>query len=88
MFEELELDRITDEYARDVIGRLLNVVEELLAANRALQDENRRLQDDIAHLKGLKLQPHCPGRGLHRPDISSSHRVVRVAESRHAGDSR
>ena len=32
MFEELELDRITDEYARGAIGRLLNVVAELLAA--------------------------------------------------------
>jgi hypothetical protein len=61
MFEELELDRITDEYARDVIGRLFNAVEELLVANRALQDENRRLRDEIQRLKGEQGAPRIPG---------------------------
>jgi hypothetical protein len=73
MFEELDLDRITDESARSVIGRLLTTVEELLAANRALQDENQRLRDEIAHLKGTPGAPRFPSRerGPQRRNYSS-----------------
>ncbi len=73
MFDELDLDRITDEYARGVIGRLLNAVEELLAANRALQDENRRLREEIQRLKGEQGPPQIRGntRPAAPPDYSS-----------------
>jgi Transposase IS66 family len=61
MFEDLDLDRVTDEYARACLGRLLNAVEELLAANRALQEENRRLRDENQRLKGEQRRPRIPG---------------------------
>jgi hypothetical protein len=61
MFEDLDLDRVTDEYARACLGRLLNAVEELLAANRALRDENQRLRDENQRLKGEQGAPRIPG---------------------------
>ena len=61
MFEDLDLDRVTDQYARACLGRLLNTVEELLAANRALREENQRLRDEIQRLKGEQGAPRIPG---------------------------
>src|SRR4051812_30583753 len=61
MFDDVDLDRITDEYARGVIGRLLNVVEEVLAANRALQDENRQLRAEVQRVKGEQGPPPIRG---------------------------
>jgi hypothetical protein len=61
MFDELDLDRITDEYARGVIGQLLNAVEELVAANRALQTEIQQLRAEVQRLKGEQGPPHIPG---------------------------
>jgi len=61
MFDELDLDRITDAYARGVIGQLLNAVEALVAANRALQAENQQLRAEIQRLKGEQGPPRIPG---------------------------
>ncbi len=73
MFDDLDLDRITDEYARGVMERLLNGMEELLAANRVLQAENRQLRDEIQRLKGEPGRPRILGktRQLRPPDYSS-----------------
>jgi hypothetical protein len=57
MFEELDLDRITDETARAVIEQLLHTVEELQAGNRALRDEVQRLRDENQRLKGEQGRP-------------------------------
>lgn len=61
MFDDLDLDRIPDEYARDVIGRLLNTVEELVATTRALREENQRLRDELQRLKGENGRPRIQG---------------------------
>jgi hypothetical protein len=61
MFDDLDLDRITDDYARGVIGRLLNAVEELVAANRVLRTENQQLRAEIQRLKGEQGPPQIRG---------------------------
>jgi hypothetical protein len=61
MFEDLALDRITDESARAVIGQLLNAVEDLVAANRALRAENQQLRAEIQRLKGEQGPPAIRG---------------------------
>jgi hypothetical protein len=71
MFDELDLDRITDEYAREVIGQLLNAVEELVAANRALQEENRRLRTELHRLTGGSGPPRF--RGKPRPAAATDY---------------
>jgi hypothetical protein len=77
MYEELDLDRVTDEYARACLGRLLNTVDELLAANRALRDENRRLQDEIQRLKGEQGAPRIPGNTRKPPQLDYSSEAER-----------
>ncbi len=73
MYEDLDLDRVTDEYARACIARLLNAVEELLATTRALREENQRLRDEVQRLKGEQGAPRIPGttRKGPQPDYSS-----------------
>lgn len=62
MFEHLGLDRISDEYAREMIGQLLNAVEDLVAANRALRDENQQLRAEVQRLKGEQGPPQIRGK--------------------------
>jgi hypothetical protein len=57
MLEELELSGIQDEGARQLITRLLNLVESLSADLAAAQQENQRLRDEIARLKGEQGKP-------------------------------
>ncbi len=57
MLDDLDLARIQDPAARAIIQQLLNLLEELAAANRALREENQRLRDQNNHLKGEQGQP-------------------------------
>jgi hypothetical protein len=57
MLPELDLDRITDPYARQILLQLLNVVETLVAESRELRAENQRLRDEINRLKGEQGKP-------------------------------
>jgi hypothetical protein len=52
MLENLDLSQIQDENARELIGRLLNLVEKLSADLRDAQAENQRLRDEVNRLKG------------------------------------
>jgi hypothetical protein len=54
------LSGIQDERARQVIGLLLNLVEELKQENWGLRAENQRLRDEINRLKGEQGQPPIP----------------------------
>ncbi len=57
---DLDLSRIRDAGVREVVVRLLNLVEELAADNRTLGAENQRLRDEIARLKGEQGKPTIP----------------------------
>jgi hypothetical protein len=57
MLEDLDLPSIVDEQARELVRRLLNVLEEVMADLRASQAENQRLRDEINRLKGEQGRP-------------------------------
>lgn len=57
MLEELDLNSIEDEKARQCIIQLMNIVEELNAALRAAQNEVQRLRDENNRLKGEQGKP-------------------------------
>src|SRR5215210_4158901 len=59
----LDLDQITDPSARRALHGLLNLVEEVVAENRALREEVQRLRDENARLKGEQGRPTFPPRG-------------------------
>ncbi|MBI3979570.1 MAG: hypothetical protein HY331_15415 [Chloroflexi bacterium] len=52
MLEDLDLNRIQDDGARQAIVRLLNLIEQLAAENRTLREEIQRLRDENNRLKG------------------------------------
>src|SRR5216683_4820889 len=57
MLEDLDLNSIADERARELVRRLLNLLEDVLADLRAAQAENQRLRDEINRLKGEQGTP-------------------------------
>jgi hypothetical protein len=57
MLEAVDLSDIQDENARQLIVRLLNLIEDLSADNRDAQAENQRLRDEINRLKGEQGKP-------------------------------
>ena len=52
IFDNLDLNAIQDENARELILRLLNLIEKLTADLRDSQAENQRLRDEVNRLKG------------------------------------
>ena len=61
MFDDLDLTSIQDENARELIGRLLNLVEKLSADLRDAQAEIQRLRDENNRLKGEQGKPKIKG---------------------------
>ena len=53
MFDNIDLNAIQDENARELIRQLLNLVEKLSADLRDAQVENQRLRDEVNRLKGV-----------------------------------
>ena len=58
MLEDIELNAIQDENARQLIRRLLNLIEKLSADVRDLRAENQVLRDENNHLKGEQGKPN------------------------------
>jgi len=73
MLDDLDLSGIEDERARELIIRLLNLLEEVTADLRAAQAEIQRLRDENNRLKGEqgkpKIKPNKPRSS--RKDVSS-----------------
>jgi len=57
MLDNLNLNAIQDENARELIRRLLNLIEQLSADLREAQVENQRLRDEVNRLKGEQGKP-------------------------------
>ena len=55
MFDNLDQTRIQDENARELIGRLLNLIEKQAADLRDAQAENQRLRDEMIGLHRAQL---------------------------------
>ena len=84
---DIDLSRVQDAGAREVIGRLLNLVEELAAENRALRADNQRLRDEIARLQGEQgkpaIAPAAPtGAGDHSSEAERRRPRARTKRSR------
>jgi hypothetical protein len=64
MLADFNLSSIVDEQARELVQRLLNLLEEVMADLRAAQAENQRLRDEINRLKGEQgvpaIKPNTP----------------------------
>ncbi len=73
MLEDLDLNSIADERARELVRRLLNLLEDAMADLRAAQAENQRLRDEINRLKGEQGTPQVQSNTPQspRPDHSS-----------------
>jgi len=61
MLDNLDLNAIQDENARELIRQLLNLVEKLSADLRDAQIENQRLRDEVNRLKGEQGKPKIKG---------------------------
>ena len=61
MFEDLDLNSIHEENARELVQRLLNLVEQLSADLQNSQAENQRLRDEVNRLKGEQGKPNIKG---------------------------
>ena len=61
MLDNLDLNAIQDENARELIRQLLNLVEKLSADLHDSQVENQRLRDEVNRLKGEQGKPRAKG---------------------------
>ena len=73
MLPGLDPNQIKDlDQAREAIGILLNLVEELKQENRALREQVQQLRDEVNRLKGEQGQPPIkPGKKGGSTDHSS-----------------
>jgi len=61
IFDNIDLNAIKDENARELIRQLLNLVEKLSADLRDAQIEVQRLRDEVNRLKGEQGKPKTKG---------------------------
>ncbi len=61
LLDNLDLNAIQDENARELIRQLLNLVEKLSADLRDAQVEIQRLRDEVNRLKGEQGKPKIKG---------------------------
>jgi hypothetical protein len=86
MFENLDLSKIQDENARELIRQLLNLVEKLTADLRDAQAEIQRLRDEVNRLKGEQGKPEIKGNTPKPPaEDHSSEKERHKSRERHKG---
>ena len=72
MLNTLDLSNIQDENARQLVERLLNIIETLAADLREAQAEIQRLRDEINRLKGEQGKPNIKGNTPKPPPVDHS----------------
>jgi hypothetical protein len=77
MFDNLDLNAIQDENARELIGQLMNLVEKVSADLRDAQVENQRLRDENNRLKGEQGKPKIKGNTSKPPPTDHSSEAER-----------
>ncbi len=80
MLEDLDLSSLSDERSRELVGKLLNIIEELSANVRTAQAEIQRLRDENNRLKGEQGKPTMKPNGSGPTDHSSEHERQRPIE--------
>ena len=84
MFDDLDLSRIPDENTRELIGRLLNLIEKQAADLGDAQAEIQRLRDEVNRLKGEQGKPKIKGNTPKPPAADhSSEKERKKARQRH-----
>jgi regulator of replication initiation timing len=84
MLEEIDLSNIQDENARQLIARLLNLIEAVSADLRDTQAENQRLRDENNRLKGEHGKPKFKANKPKRAQVDySSEQERRESKPRH-----
>jgi len=84
MLDNLDLNAIQDENARQLVRRLLNLIEELSADLREAQAENQRLRDENNRLKGEQGKPKIKANTPKTPPTNySSEKERRQPRQRH-----
>jgi hypothetical protein len=89
MLEDLDLNAIQEENARELVKRLLNMIEQLSGEVRALREENQQLRDGNNRLKGEQGQPKVQGnkkasapKGEHSSEIERRRKRKRHKKSK------
>jgi DNA replication initiation complex subunit (GINS family) len=85
MLDNLDLNAIQDENARELIRRLLNLIEQLSADLREAQAEIQRLRDENNRLKGEQGKPKIKANTPKPPADPSSEKGRRKSRPRHKG---
>jgi hypothetical protein len=88
MLNDIDLSSIQEENARELVGRLLNIIETLSADLREAQAENQRLRDEINRLKGEQGKPKIKGNTPKPPCVDHSSEKERQKRHRHSKDSK
>ncbi len=70
MLEGIDLSAIQDENARQLIRRLLNLIEKLSADLRDKQAENQALRDEVNRLKGEQGKPKVKANKVQSTEVS------------------
>jgi hypothetical protein len=82
MFDEIELSAIQDENARQLIKRLLNLIEKVSADLRDAQAENQQLRDENNRLKGEQGKPKIKGNTAKPPQEVQDHSSEKERQKR------
>ena len=77
MLDNHDLNAIQDENARELIRRLMNIIENQAVELRKLKEENQRLRDEVNRLKGEQGKPKTKGNTPKRPPSKHSSEAER-----------
>lgn len=82
MYDDIELSAIQDENARQLIKRLLNLIEKVSADLRDAQAEIQRLSDENNRLKGEQGKPKIKGNTVKPPKEAQNHSSEKERQKR------